>query len=157
MNPSRYRSAPLANGVRVEESTVIDAPVERVWTIIRDFNSHEDWHPAIAASEIEDGRPGDAIGCVRAFTLGSGEKLREELLMMCDRTRTFAYRILDSDVPLIGYRARVELRPVTASDRTFWRWQSTFRTPPGREEELRAVVANGVYRAGFEAVRQLCE
>ena len=143
--------------IRVDESTVIDAPVERVWATIRDFNGHESWHPAIAASRIEDGRAGDAVGCVRAFTLADGAKLREELLMLCDRTRSFSYRILESDVPLLDYVAHVELRPVTASARTFWRWRSTFRTPPGREEELRAVVAQGVYRDGFEAVRRLCE
>ena len=142
--------------IRVDESTVIDAPIERVWNVIRDFNSHADWHPAIARSRIEHGRAGDAVGAVRAFTLHSGEELREELLMLCDRTHRFSYRILSSDVPLLDYVAHVELRPVTASDRTFWRWRSTFRTPPGQESELRAVVATGVYRAGFEAVRQQC-
>ena len=143
--------------IRVDESTVIDAPLERVWSIIRDFNGHEDWHPAIARSRIEDGRAGDAVGAVRAFTLQSGEALREELLTLCDRTHRFSYRILQSDVPLLDYLAHVELRPVTASDRTFWRWHSTFRTPPGREDELRETVAAGVYRAGFEAVRARLE
>ena len=141
--------------VRVDESTIIDTSIERVWSIIRDFNSHEAWHPAIAESQIEDGRVGDAIGCVRAFSLESGERLREQLLMLCDRTHRFTYRILESDVPLIDYVAHVELRPVTASDRTFWRWHSTFRTPKGQETELREVVASGVYRAGFESVRKL--
>ena len=143
--------------IRVDESTVLDAPVGRVWSVIRDFNGHEDWHPAIARSAIEEGRSGDAVGCVRAFTLQGGETLREQLLMLCDRTYRYSYRILQSDVPLLDYVAHVELRPVTASDRTFWRWHSRFRAPPGREAELEAVVRDGVYRAGFEAVRAMVE
>ena len=139
--------------IRVDESTILDQPVDRVWSVIRDFNGHEGWHPAIARSRIEDDRPGDAVGCVRALELVTGERLREELLTLCDRTHRFSYRILESDVPLLDYVAHVELRPVTASDRTFWRWRSTFRTPPGREDELRRTVAEGVYRAGFDAVR----
>lgn len=143
--------------IRVDESTVIDAPIERVWGVVRDFNGHREWHPAIADSRIEGGRAADAVGCVRAFSLRGGERLREQLLMLCDRTHRFSYRVLESDVPLIDYTAHVELRPVTSSDRTFWRWHSTFRTPPGMEAELREVVTNGVYRAGFEAVRARLE
>ncbi len=34
--------------VKVRQSTIIDAPIDDVWAILRDFNSHERWHPAIA-------------------------------------------------------------------------------------------------------------
>ena len=29
---------------KVIRSTVIDAPIERVWAVLRDFNSHDQWH-----------------------------------------------------------------------------------------------------------------
>ena len=32
-------------------STVIGASVERVWAVLRDFNGHDRWHPAVAASD----------------------------------------------------------------------------------------------------------
>jgi uncharacterized protein YndB with AHSA1/START domain len=31
---------------RLVKSTIIDAPVDRVWAVLRDFNGHERWHPA---------------------------------------------------------------------------------------------------------------
>lgn len=136
----------------VDTSTIIDAPTDEVWAMIRDFNSHLDWHPAIADSHIEAGLPGDAVGAVRAFTLTSGARLREELTALSDDEYRFSYRILSSDVPLLNYRAHVMLKPVTASARTYWRWWSSFDTPPGREAELSQVVREDVYHAGFDAV-----
>ena len=35
--------------IRVVRSAVIDAPIERVWSVLRDFNSHTAWHPVVAA------------------------------------------------------------------------------------------------------------
>jgi NADPH2:quinone reductase len=38
--------------IRVTRSAVIDAPIERVWAVLRDFNSHTAWHPVVAESQI---------------------------------------------------------------------------------------------------------
>ena len=40
---------------KVVRSTVIDAPIERVWAVIRDFNSHDQWHDVVDQSRIEAG------------------------------------------------------------------------------------------------------
>jgi uncharacterized protein YndB with AHSA1/START domain len=45
--------------VRVRRSAVIDAPIERVWAVLRDFNSHSAWHPAVGLSEMEHAEPSD--------------------------------------------------------------------------------------------------
>ena len=42
---------------RVVKSTIIDAPVDRVWSLLRDFNGFDRWHPAVATSAIERGAP----------------------------------------------------------------------------------------------------
>jgi NADPH:quinone reductase len=138
---------------RVTRSTIIDAPIERVWAVLRDFNSHLDWHPIIADSRIEGGEASDQVGCVRAFTLKDGNELREQLLSLDDRNFVSTYCILDSTIPLQRYVATVQLKPVTDGNRTFWHWQSTFATPPGRERELADAVGTGVYEAGFAALR----
>jgi NADPH:quinone reductase-like Zn-dependent oxidoreductase len=138
---------------RVTRSTVIDAPIERVWEVLRDFNSHVYWHPIIATSEIEDGLAPDQVGCIRNFTLKDGNALREQLLTLDDYNCVSTYCIVDSTIPLQRYVATVRLKPVTDGRRTFWHWQSTFATPPGRERELADSVGNGVYEAGFAALR----
>ncbi|MBY8975961.1 SRPBCC family protein [Rhodobacteraceae bacterium NNCM2] len=138
---------------RVIRSTVMDAPVEAVWEVLRDFNGHDVWHPAVASSQIERGEPADRVGCVRNFRLEGGEMLREQLLTLSDLEQTFSYCLLDTQVPLFNYVAHVRLYPVTDGDRTMWEWESRFDTPKGREGELADLVGQGVYVAGFEAIR----
>jgi NADPH2:quinone reductase len=139
---------------RVVRSTVIDAPIERVWAVLRDFNSHDQWHDAVDRSRIEGGRRSDEVGCVRDFTLKDGNHIREQLLTLSDRDFRSTYCIVEATVPLQRYVATVTLKPVTDGNRTFWHWESTFATPPGRERELREMVAQGVYEAGFANLRR---
>jgi NADPH2:quinone reductase len=139
--------------IKVTRSAVIDAPIERVWAVLRDFNSHAAWHPAVAESEIEGGQPSDQVGCVRRFTLRDGQRIREQLLALSDRDRVCTYCILDATLPIHRYVATVSLKRVTDGEHTFWHWQSTFEAPRGRERELADLVGAGVYEGGFEGLR----
>ncbi len=139
---------------KVVRSTVIDAPIERVWAVLREFNSHDQWHGVVDTSRIEGGERSDQVGCVRSFTLKDGNRLREQLLTLDDREHKSTYCIVDATVPLQRYVATVTLKPVTDGNRTFWHWESSFATPPGMERELREMVASGVYEAGFANLRQ---
>ena len=139
--------------VRVRRSTVLDAPIDAVWRILRDFNGHDAWHPIVVRSDLEDGRRTDQVGAVRSFTIRSGERVREVLLTLSDRDRYLRYAIVESELPLRDYVAEFFLRPVTAGGGTFWSWSSRFRTPPGEEEALAGLVGKEVYEAGFDGVR----
>ncbi len=142
---------------KVVRSTIIDAPVDRLWSVLRDFNGHDGYHPIVAASAIERGHPSDRVGCIRRFTLQDGSELREQLLSLSDLEMTYSYCLLDTPIPLFNYVAHVRLLPVTDGNRSFWHWESRFTTPPGREAELAEKVGNDVYSAGMEAVRRLPE
>lgn len=139
--------------VKVTKSTVLDAPVEDVWEVLRDFNGHDRWHPAVADSVIDRGQPSDKVGCVRRFHLEDGSELREQLLTLSDADMAFSYCLLETPVPLLNYVAHVRLAPVTDGDRTFWHWESRFDTQKGRERELQTMVAENIYQGGFDAVR----
>jgi NADPH:quinone reductase-like Zn-dependent oxidoreductase len=142
---------------KVARSTIIDAPIEAVWAVRRDFNGHDRWHPIVAESHVEADRAPDEVGAVRNFRLRNGAQLREQLLELDDRDHTFTYCILDSPIPLIGYVATVRLRRVTDGNRTFWDWRSQFSTPPGMEQQLARMVGEEVYESGIEAIRALVE
>ena len=139
---------------RVLRSTIIDAPIERVWAVLRDFNSHDRWHDIVAQSRIEAGQGSSQVGCVRNFALKDGHQIREQLLTLDDAQHKLSYCILEASVPLQRYVSTVTLKPVTDGRRTFWQWESTFATPPGQERELRDMVAKGVYEAGFDNLRR---
>jgi NADPH:quinone reductase-like Zn-dependent oxidoreductase/uncharacterized protein YndB with AHSA1/START domain len=142
---------------RVVRSTVIDAPIERVWAVLRDFNSHDQWHDVVESSRIEGDERSDQIGCVRSFSLRDGNRIREQLLTLSDTEHKSTYCIVEATVPLQRYVATLTLKPITDGNRTFWHWESTFATPPGRERELRDMVAQGVYEAGFANLRRHLE
>ena len=140
---------------KVVRSTILDAPVERVWATLRDFNGHDRWHPPVAESAIERGAPSDRVGCVRRFRLRDGSELREQLLTLSDLEQTYSYCLLDTPIPLFNYVAHVRLMPVTDGNRTFWAWESRFDTRPGEEAEMARMVGEDIYQTGFEAIRGL--
>lgn len=139
--------------VKVYRSTILPAPIEAVWDILRDFNGHDRWHPAIADSQIERGNPADRVSAVRRFRLTDGAELREQLLTLSDMETSFSYCLLETPVPLLNYVAHVRLAPVTDGDWTFWEWESRFDTPKGQEDVLAALVGDDIYQAGFDAIR----
>lgn len=140
--------------VQVVCSTVIENPIEDVWAMLRDFNGHDQWHPAIASSVIERSLASDLVGCVRRFKLQDGSELREKLLTLSDIEQCFSYCLLDTPVPLFNYVSHVNLYPITDGDHTFWQWKSKFTTSAGREDEMANMVTKDIYEAGFEAIRE---
>ena len=52
-------------------SILISAPVEKVWSAVRDFGGLSAWHPVIAESSLDSGTDGQ-VGAVRRLVLGDG-------------------------------------------------------------------------------------
>ena len=138
--------------VKVFVSSVIDAPADKVWNTVRDFNDMPSWHPAIARSTIEGGRPSDAVGCIRSFYLSDGTHIREQLLALSDFDFSFSYSILEAGLDLQNYIAGMKLTPVTNGGRTFAEWTAEFQTSPGKETEMASIVSQNVFQAGFDAL-----
>lgn len=140
---------------RTYRSAIIDAPVERVWGVIRDFDGLPAWHPAIAASEIEYGLPGDRVGAVRRFRLQDGGVLREQLLSLSDADYSFTYNILMSPMAVADYVAGVRLVPITMDGRTFIEWWAEFNVTDGQERHWVDDIGDNVFVAGFESLNQM--
>ena len=139
---------------RVYTSSIIDAPVAKVWERVRDFNALPRWHPAIRDSRIENGEPSDRIGCVRDFHLQNGDRIRERLLGLSDYDYFCTYSILESPMPLTDYIATLRLTPVTDGDRTFAEWTAEFDCAPEAAEELVNGIGQNVFQAGFNALKR---
>ena len=134
-------------------SSVIDAPIDDVWEKIRDFNALPAWHPGIADSRIENGEPSDKVGCIRNFNLKDGGNIREQLLTLSDVDYQCTYSILISPMPLENYQATLRLVPITDGNRTYAEWTAEFSCQPEDEEELVNNIGNGVFQAGFDALK----
>lgn len=139
---------------RVYVSSVINAPASRVWGRIRDFNGLPAWVPVVAESRIENGEPADKVGCIRAFSLRNGDRLREQLLGLSDFDMFCTYSILESPMPLTNYVATVRLTPITDQDRTFIEWTAEFDCAPDKEQELVSGIGTGVFQGGFDTLKR---
>lgn len=110
-------------------STVLDHPVERVWAVVRDFGEYE-WAGTEVAATLEDGRPGDAVGCVRRIPVQGGTAMRQRLLAHSDLDFCYTYEVCEpSPLGVSGYRATLRLVPITDGDRCFVEWSATFECP----------------------------
>ena len=138
---------------KVFVSSILPAPIDHVWKRVRDFNGLPDWVPAVVRSQIEQGRPSDAVGCVRSFELRGGEHLREQLLALSDRDYSCTYSILESHMPVEGYVATLRLRPITDGGHTFAEWRAEFGCPPDQEQDLVESIGNDVFLAAFHNLK----
>ena len=140
--------------VKVYRSTVLDAPADRVWRDLRDFNGLANWHPSIAMSRIENDHPADKVGCVRNFQLKNGARTREKLLSLSDYEYACTYAILDSPMDLSDYVATLRLLPVTEGNRCFIEWSAEFDCPPQKAAELAETVGGGIFQTGLDALKK---
>jgi uncharacterized protein YndB with AHSA1/START domain len=140
--------------VQVYVSSVIDAPAEAIWSRIRDFNAMPQWHPGIADSRIENGEAPDKVGCVRNFHTRDGGLIRERLLALSDYEYSCTYSILESPMAVDNYTATLKLTPVTDGGRTFAEWSAEFDCDEMRERELSELIGDGVFQAGFDALKR---
>jgi len=64
---------------KVFVSTVINAPIERVWRVTSDFNGLPAWMPGMKDSAIEPGKKATEVGAVRKLGMaGTKDVLRVE-------------------------------------------------------------------------------
>ncbi|UCD79352.1 MAG: SRPBCC family protein [Desulfobacterales bacterium] len=140
--------------VKVFVSSVIPAPAEKVWAVVRDFNDMPNWHPLISRSTIEGGRPSDSIGCIRLLTLTDGIQVREQLLSLSDFDYSFSYAIIESGLDVKNYIAGLKLTPITDGNHTFAEWTAEFETTPGSEKDTADQIGSGVFQAGFDALKK---
>jgi hypothetical protein len=105
--------------------TMFPAPAATVWDRIRDFGDYE-WAGTGYHATVEDGRPGDAVGSVRAVETDSG-LIRQRLLAHSDRDRTYRYCFVGPPpYPVRDYQATLRVTPAERSDGAFVEWSATF-------------------------------
>jgi hypothetical protein len=130
-------------------STVLDHPVDRVWSLIRDFNNYPAYIDGVSASVIEDNKRGDEVGAVRRFKYGDNW-IRQRLSEHSDAQRTLSYAGIElfafpagrtDDPPSpIRYEGTIRLLPIVDHNRTFIEWPVTLHAHAGR----RAAVAGAL-------------
>jgi NADPH2:quinone reductase len=146
-----------SNMSEVFVSRVIEAPIEQVWAIIRDFNSLPRWLPTAASSTIEGNEPADRIGAVRRVVLRSGGVMRERLTGLDDLSHSCSYRIIESELPVDDFVANLSLLPISETNHTFVQWRAWFVVLRGSRQDMIDAAAEHVYKPGLATLAALMQ
>ena len=139
---------------KVFVSTVINAPIERVWRVVGDFIGLPAWMPGMTDSVIEDGKGANDVGAVRRLSMaGTKDKLRERLEVLSPDEYLITYAVLQGPLPAKNIRTSMRLRPITDTYGTLGEWTSQFETEPGKAEEGEQFLGR-VFGAGFRALKR---
>jgi hypothetical protein len=135
-----------AKMVKAYYSSVLDHPVEPVWSLIRDFNNYPAYIDGVTESAIEDGRRGDEVGAVRRFRYG-GTWIRQRLGDHSDEQRSLTYIGIDpfhfpsglvSETPSPArYQGTMHVLPIVDGARTFIEWSVTLGAVPEQADSWR--------------------
>jgi hypothetical protein len=133
-------------------STIFEQSSDRVWSAIRDFGSYG-WAGVVSNTHIEDGKAGDAVGCIRNVRTND-RILRQQLLAHSDRDRFYTYALREPiPFPLRDYVATLRITPVTDGARAFVEWWATFDCADNEHEHWTAHFT-GSFHQWLEALRR---
>ena len=107
---------------QVLDRIAIKTTPDKAWAAIGDFCGIKDWHPDVAACDIQ----GEGKAQVRTVTLKNGGKLVEKEVNWNDLGRAYAYKIVESPLPVENYTATIRVLPID-SGRVDIIWASAFK------------------------------
>lgn len=129
-----------------KEVSVKQAPAA-VWAKVGDFNGLNNWHPAIAKSEIESGT-NNQVGAVRKLTLGDGAVIREELVSRDDAAMSLSYKIVEGPLPVTDYLSSITVAADGEGSKVTWK--GDFKAAAGAEPAKVVEVIGGIYQGGLD-------
>ncbi len=146
---------------KVTETIEINAPAEKVWGVIGNFQDMS-WHPAVEKTEGEGGNDADAT---RKLTLGGGGVIEEKLRKLDADGRSYKYEITNVDVkvlPVNNYSASLNVadeggKSIVTWKGAFYRGYMNNDPPDDLNDEAAVKAVTGVYKAGLEALKKSLE
>jgi len=111
---------------RVWNSAIIQAPVSKVWNLVRSVDFR--YLPSVLDAHLEDNATPSQVGGVRSVTYKDKTVQRIRLLELSDVNHTVTWELIES-TPAISFLSAmhtVELRPVTVDSSTFISWTTDF-------------------------------
>jgi mxaD protein len=146
------------------ESITINAPVDAVWDVIKQFDAIASWHPDVKASSVDGKNASDGI---RTITLQNGGQLVESLDYYSDKDHEYNYRLKTENVtafPVSSYTTNLQVKAgddantsvVTIKSR-FYRGD-TGNTPSENLNDAAAVKAmDAFFKNGLVGLKQKLE
>ncbi|MDI4666974.1 SRPBCC family protein [Xanthobacter autotrophicus] len=147
---------------KVTESVEINAPADKVWAAIGNFQDMG-WHPAVTATA---GQGGNAVDATRKLTLQGGGTIDEVLYKFEPEQKSYSYRITEVDVkvlPVTNYSSTITVTPIDGTHSkvewrgAFYRGYPNNDPPPELSDDAAIAAVTGVYRSGLDALKAKLE
>ncbi|MGA8054858.1 MAG: SRPBCC family protein [Burkholderiales bacterium] len=146
---------------KVTETVVINAPPQKVWDAIKDFDAFAKWHPAVAQSPATKA---NEVGSVRNLVLRDGGKIVETCEEYSPEKMTYKYRAADGGaLPVTNYTSTISVKPADGG-KSMVEWRGAFyraypnnNPPPGQDDETAVKAITGVYQAGLANLKKVVE
>lgn len=143
------------------ETVVINAPADKVWAMIGDFQDMS-WDPAFVKTS---GTGGNAVNATRTLYLGNGTTIEEQLDKYSAENRSYSYEITKVDVkvvPVSGYSSTLSVSGNGSGSTVEWkgafyRGYPNNDPPPDLNDEAAVKAIAGLYRDGLAALKHKIE
>lgn len=109
------------------ESTVLEAPLLKVWALFRGFAFEKIAPGQVTATEFETGAEG-SVGSVVKMTYKDGTIWKIRVTEFSERNYTLAYELMEA-IPAhntTSVQGEIKLLAVTTDDHTFCSWTTDF-------------------------------
>jgi len=139
--------------MRVFTSVIIDAPIDKVWAAVRNFDGVAHWNPGVTVARMESGAPTET-GHIRHLDIADGTVFRETLLAHSDRDYSYTYDIVEGPLPCNNYVSTNRFISITDGNKTLGIWEGEFDCTPEDETELNHIVGTLIYRDAMRGLNQ---
>ena len=138
--------------VHIQQSLVLSANANDVWSVVGDFDKINEWHPAVLTIEDDD----DDEGHIRLLgLLGGTKKMKERLIELNEDDLTYSYTIEDGPLPVQEFTGTVS---VDASNEetgsSIFTWVAEFEPKDTTEEDATAIIT-GYFATGLKGLKKI--
>ena len=126
----------------------IAADATTAWEKIGSFEAIAAWHPAVESCALSTG-DGAAL---RALALVGGGEILEREEARDDTGLTYSYAIVESPLPIAGYRSTLALSAAPGGG-TLVRWTGIFSASGASDDDAKEIVT-GIYSAGVDGMAE---
>lgn len=133
-------------GHKPEGAGDLEKAATMLWDKIGAFPGIGEWHPAVVSCEISE----VAGHARRTLSLPDGAKIIEQEESRDDAKREYVYTIVESPLPVSGYRSRFAVR-VSDDDMIVVDWTGSYTADGAPDADAKGAI-DGVYGGGMEGI-----